>query len=130
MSASGMKQGRKGIGRNQGAERLKKPESAAQPGEVNPVQVASQYQSAVGERNLKRVGLGDQGNFRVDRETRRRRMGQTFQWGERSREERGFSAENPLRDLSGKPQGASVKEKHEEGSAEPIRHVPAGLIKL
>jgi hypothetical protein len=57
-------------------------------------------------------------------------MGQTFQWGERSREERRFSAENHLRDLSGKPQGASVKEKHEEGSAEPIGHVPAGLIIL
>jgi hypothetical protein len=58
-----MKQGRKGIGRNQGAERLRKPESAAQPGEVNPVQVASQYQSAEGARNLKRVGLGTRKAF-------------------------------------------------------------------
>jgi hypothetical protein len=53
-----MKQGRNGIGRNQGAERLRKPESAAQPGEVIPVHVASRVQSAEGERNLMRVGLG------------------------------------------------------------------------
>jgi hypothetical protein len=52
-----MKQGRNGIGRNQGAERLRKPESAAQPGEAIPVQVASRFQSAEGERNLMRVGL-------------------------------------------------------------------------
>jgi hypothetical protein len=39
----------------------------------------------------------------------------TFKWGERSGEERGFSAENHLRDWSGKPQGAFRKDKHEEG---------------
>jgi hypothetical protein len=63
MSASGMKQSRNGLGRNQGAERLRKPESAAQPGEVSSVQVASRYQSAEGEQNLKRVGFRTRETF-------------------------------------------------------------------
>jgi hypothetical protein len=56
-SVSGMKQGRKGQGRNQGAERLRKPESTAQPGKVSPVQVADLVQNAEGAKNLKRVSL-------------------------------------------------------------------------
>jgi hypothetical protein len=66
-SAGGMKQGRNGNGRNQSAERLRKPESAAQPGQVSPVQVASRFQSAEGERNLMRVGLDSPGSLRAER---------------------------------------------------------------
>jgi hypothetical protein len=70
-----MKQGRNGIGRNQGAERLRKPESAAQPGEAIPVQVASRFQSAEGERNLMRVGLGGPGCPRAEWESEAAQVG-------------------------------------------------------
>jgi hypothetical protein len=42
-------------------------------------------------------------------------MGQTFKWGERSGEERRFSAENHLRNLSEKPQGASARKSTKRG---------------
>jgi hypothetical protein len=37
MSVSGVKQSRKGFGRNQSVRKLRELEGAAQPGEVNPV---------------------------------------------------------------------------------------------
>jgi hypothetical protein len=48
MSATGMKQGWNGRSEEESTERLKKPESAAQPGEASPVQVASSDQCAEG----------------------------------------------------------------------------------
>jgi hypothetical protein len=41
-----------------------------------------------------------------------------------------FFAELQLRDQSGIPQGATVKEKHEEGVLNPYKTLPAGLIRL
>jgi hypothetical protein len=53
-----MKQGRDGDGGNKSAERLKKPESAAQPGEVSLVWVAPHFQSAEeGETSRESVQL-------------------------------------------------------------------------
>jgi hypothetical protein len=122
-----MKQGRNGFGRNQSAERLRKPESAAQPGEVNPVQVASQIQSAEGERNLRRVGFGTLGCLRAEQGNEAAQVGSNVQVGRKvMRGERIFcrkSAQGPV----GKTSGCIRKEKHEEGSVEPIEHVPAGL---
>jgi hypothetical protein len=41
----------------QGVERLRKPENAAQPGEVIPVLVATHFQNAGGAGNLRRASL-------------------------------------------------------------------------
>lgn len=116
MSASGMKQGRKGIGRNQGAERLRKPESAAQPGEADPVQVASPFQSAEGAPNLRRASppislvapRGNQGQEAV-------RGGSNVPVGPKVRRGSSIFARKSTPEPPEKPQGASFTEKHEGG---------------
>jgi hypothetical protein len=90
-----MKQGRNGIGRNQGAERLRKPESAAQPGQAGPVQVASRFQNVEGDRNLMRVGLESPGRLRADRGSEAAQVGSNVTVGPKvKRGERIFCRES------------------------------------
>jgi hypothetical protein len=95
------------IGEEQGVKRLRKPESAAQPGEANPVLVASPFQCAEGAPNLRRVGLAGKGNLRIAGAGEAARFREYVRVGRKVMRGERIFIENHLQDRSGRPQGAS-----------------------
>jgi hypothetical protein len=95
------------IGEEQSAERLKKPESAAQPGEANPVLVASPFQSAGGASNLTRGALLAARRLRTTGKGGAGRFGEYVRVGRKVMRGERIFIENHLQDRSGRPHGAS-----------------------
>jgi hypothetical protein len=103
-----MKQGRDGYGGNQGAERLKKPESAAQSGEVGPMLVAPRFQSAEGKGTSGEQVLLPSGRKAA-------RVGYYLQVGRKVKRGASIFCRGSTPGPVGKTSRCSRKEKHEEG---------------
>jgi hypothetical protein len=77
-----MKQDQHGFGGNESVKRLRKPEGAAQPGEVTPVSVAPRHLERCRGRDPRRVSSSISVSFSATREGGRSVTGQTLESGQ------------------------------------------------